>query len=50
TSGAAAVVALARASIAPVVSLYVNDYNVAARRAYARIGMEEVGELASILF
>ena len=50
TAGTAAVIALARARIAPVVSLYVNDYNVAARRAYARIGMQVVGELASILF
>ena len=50
TAGTAAVITLARARIAPVVSLYVNDYNVAARRAYARIGMREVGELASILF
>ena len=50
TVGTAAVVSLARARIAPVVSLYVNDYNAAARRAYARIGMQEIGELASILF
>ncbi|MCU1677649.1 MAG: GCN5-related N-acetyltransferase [Frankiales bacterium] len=50
TAGTAAVVKLARARIAPTVSLYVNDYNTAARRAYERIGMREVGELASILF
>ena len=50
TAGTAAVVTLARARIAPTVSLYVNDYNDAARRAYARIGMRPAGELASILF
>jgi predicted GNAT family acetyltransferase len=50
TAGTAAVVTLARAHVAPVVSLYVNDYNMPARRAYDRIGMRENGELASILF
>jgi predicted GNAT family acetyltransferase len=50
TSGTAAVVRLARETIAPVVSLYVNDYNVPARRAYERIGMRQIGELSSILF
>ena len=34
TAGMAAVVRAAQASIAPVVSLYVNDFNVAARRSY----------------
>ncbi len=48
--GTAAVVELARADIAPVVSLYVNDYNVPARRAYARVGFREVGRLTSVLF
>ncbi|MDQ1679226.1 MAG: uncharacterized protein QOI42_85 [Frankiaceae bacterium] len=50
TAGTAAVVRLARETIAPIVSLYVNDYNVPARRAYARIGMRQTGELTSILF
>ena len=49
-SGTAAVVELARASIAPVVSLYVNDYNLAARRAYERVGFRRVGTFASVLF
>ncbi len=49
-AGTAAVVALARAEIAPTVSLYVNDYNHAARRAYASAGLEEVGRFTSVLF
>jgi predicted GNAT family acetyltransferase len=48
--GMAAVVQLARASIAPVVSLYVNDFNTAARKAYAAVGFEQVGTFATILF
>ncbi len=50
TAGTAAVVEQARASVAPVVSLYVNDYNVAARRAYEKVGFREVGVFASVLF
>lgn len=50
TAGTAAVVAQARASVAPVVSLYVNDYNIAARRAYEKVGFREVGVFASVLF
>ena len=49
-TGTAAVVEQAQASIAPVVSLYVNDYNVAARRAYERVGFRQVGTFASVLF
>ncbi len=49
-SGMAAVVEQARATVAPVVSLYVNDYNTAARRAYARVGFTEVGRFTSVLF
>ena len=37
-------------SIAPVVSLYVNDFNPAARAAYRRVGFREVGQYASVLF
>ena len=48
--GTAAVVVLARAQLAPVVSLYVNDYNVAARRAYDRVGFRQVGAFTSVLF
>lgn len=36
--------------LAPSVSLYVNDYNVPARRLYARLGMRPVGTLATVLF
>jgi len=46
----AAVVEHARTTVAPVVSLYVNDYNAAARAAYARVGFEQVGTYASVLF
>jgi uncharacterized protein len=48
--GMAAVVAHAQASVAPVVSLYVNDYNAAARAAYRRVGFSEVGSFMSVLF
>jgi predicted GNAT family acetyltransferase len=49
-AGTAAVAELARREVAPVVSLYVNDYNTAARRAYARVGFRQVGEFTSVLF
>jgi predicted GNAT family acetyltransferase len=48
--GTAAVVEYARTAIAPVVSLYVNDYNTAARAAYQRVGFTQVGTFASVLF
>jgi predicted GNAT family acetyltransferase len=50
TAGTAAVVEYARTAIAPVVSLYVNDYNASARAAYARVGFREVGRYSSVLF
>ena len=43
----AKVVQLAR-SIAPTVSLYVNDYNKPARATYARVGFTDVGEFATV--
>ena len=49
-AGTAAVVAALLADGAPVVSLYVNDYNAPALRAYERVGMQQVGEFATILF
>ncbi|MEP6851198.1 MAG: GNAT family N-acetyltransferase [bacterium] len=36
--------------LAPAVSLYVNDFNLAARRVYERIGMRQVGSFATVLF
>lgn len=49
-AGMAAVVDTALVSLAPAVSLYVNDYNLTARRAYARVGFREVGRFTSVLF
>ncbi len=49
-AGMAAVVALALGVVAPVASLYVNDYNAPARRAYERVGFAEVGTFTSVLF
>jgi predicted GNAT family acetyltransferase len=49
-AGTAAVVQLAREHVAPVVSLYVNEYNTAARRAYERVGFRQVGTFTSVLF
>lgn len=45
----AAVVEQVQATIAPVVTLYVNDHNRSARRTYARVGFEETEMFASIL-
>jgi predicted GNAT family acetyltransferase len=50
TAGMAAVVRSAQESIAPVVSLYVNHFNTAARSSYERVGFREVGTFASVLF
>jgi predicted GNAT family acetyltransferase len=36
-------------ALAPSVSLYVNDFNLAARRVYARLGMREVATLSTVL-
>ncbi|MFB7852860.1 GNAT family N-acetyltransferase [Streptomyces sp. NPDC056053] len=49
-TGMAAVLRYALADIAPVVSLYVNDYNTPARRAYAKVGFRETGAFMSVLF
>lgn len=50
TAGMAAVVALAAREIAPVVSLYVNDYNIPALAAYRSVGFTEVGAFMTVLF
>ncbi|WP_327373856.1 GNAT family N-acetyltransferase [Streptomyces sp. NBC_01216] len=49
-TGMAAVLRLALADVAPLVSLYVNDYNAPARAAYRRVGFREVGAFMSVLF
>ena len=46
----AAVVRDALRRVAPTVSLYVNDYNTAARRVYARCGFVSAGSFATVLF
>jgi len=45
----AAVVQQVRATVAPIVTLYVNDHNTAARRAYERVRFEQTATFASIL-
>jgi hypothetical protein len=49
-TGMAAVVEAARRDVAPIVSLYVNGYNSPALRAYRRVGFEQVGTFATVLF
>ena len=48
--GMAAVARLAMADIAPVVSLYVNEYNYAARATYRKVGFTDRGTFMSVLF
>ncbi|MFI7078344.1 GNAT family N-acetyltransferase [Micromonospora sp. NPDC049903] len=50
TAAMAAVVRDALARVAPTVSLYVNDFNLPARRVYERCGFRPVGTLATVLF
>jgi predicted GNAT family acetyltransferase len=49
--GTAATAAVLRhaLTLAPSVSLYVNDFNTAARRMYERLGMREAATLATVL-
>lgn len=49
-AGVAAVCATALSELAPVVSLYVNEHNEPARRAYDRVGFTETGRFATVLF
>jgi len=50
--GTAAMAAVIRFALglAPSVSLYVNDYNIPARRMYDRLGMRQVSTLRTVLF
>lgn len=49
TAGMATVVRDALRRVAPSVSLYVNDYNLAARRVYERCGFRRMGTFATVL-
>ncbi|MEU6061666.1 GNAT family N-acetyltransferase [Streptomyces sp. NPDC047097] len=49
-TGMAAVLRYALTDTAPVVSLYVNDYNLPARASYRRVGFRETGAFMSVLF
>ena len=49
-SAMAAVVKLVLADVAPVVSLYVNDYNEVALKTYRSVGFEQVDTFATVLF
>lgn len=48
--GMAAVVRLVRRDLAPVCSLYVNRWNVPARRAYERVGFQQTATFSTIMF
>lgn len=49
-AGMAAVVEVVRREVAPTVSLYVNEWNEPARRAYARVGFVETARFSTIMF
>ena len=50
-SGMAAVVShVLGTGVAPVVSLYVNDWNAPARAAYAKVGFEQTATFATYMF
>jgi predicted GNAT family acetyltransferase len=49
-AGMAAVVEMVRREVAPVVSLYVNDWNEPARRTYDKVGFRETARFATVMF
>jgi predicted GNAT family acetyltransferase len=49
-AGMAAVVESVRSSVAPTVSLYVNDFNQPAVAGYKAVGFEQVGTFATVMF
>ncbi|MFC5831031.1 GNAT family N-acetyltransferase [Nonomuraea insulae] len=49
-AGMAAVVEAAMSCFAPIVTLYVNDYNHSARAVYRKVGFREVDTFMSVLF
>ena len=49
-AGMAAVVKFVQAEIAPTVSLYVNEWNQPARRAYRRVGFRETARFSTVMF
>ncbi|MGY2704176.1 MULTISPECIES: GNAT family N-acetyltransferase [unclassified Nocardioides] len=50
TAGMAAVVNIVRRELAPVVSLYVNDWNTSARAVYEKVGFRETARFATVMF
>ena len=48
--GMAAVVAHTLEHVAPIVSLYVNDFNIKALATYEKVGFRQVGSYATVLF
>ena len=50
TRGMAAVVRMALADVAPVVSLYVNEHNLPARRVYDHVGFNQTAEFTTVMF
>lgn len=50
TAGMAGVVELVRREIAPVVSLYVNEWNSPARAVYEKVGFRETARFATVMF
>jgi predicted GNAT family acetyltransferase len=50
THGMAAVVQFCLERIAPTVALYVNNHNLAARKAYERVGFQQTDTFATVMF